>query len=100
MFLKQHIMCVFRISIVRHIRNFAKSLRVTPLLSNMKIGNHRLINADIQARIEPPPIPPIKAMNRKAEETNIIKIKMRRDPASTTSETCELNFQTFKNVKP
>ena len=66
----------------------------------MNLGNSKCLNVDVQARIEPPPIPPIKAMNRKAEETNIIKIKMRRDPASTTSETCELNFQTFKNVKP
>ena len=66
----------------------------------MKIGNKRWLNTDIQARIETPPIPLIKATSEKVKECNIIKIKMLQDPAPATSETYKLKFQTFENGKP
>ena len=65
----------------------------------MKLINNKWINVDFQARIEPPPIPLIKAKNRNTEETDIIKIKMRQYPASTTSETYKLKVQTFEKLK-
>ena len=66
----------------------------------MKLGNNKWLNADIHTRIEPPNPPLIKATNGNTEETNIIKIKMRQDPVSSTSDTYKLNFQTLENVKP
>ena len=66
----------------------------------MKLGNNKWLNADIHTRIEPPKPPPIKATNGNTEETNIIKIKMRQDPASDTSDTYKLKVQTFENGKP
>ena len=41
-----------------------------------------------------------KLSSRKVEEFNIIKIKMRRYPESSTSETYELKDPTFENDKP
>ena len=74
---------------------------MTPTQTNIvKTGNKKWLNEDVQARIDPPPIPLIKATNRNTEETNIIKVKIRQDPASATSETYELKVQTFKNGKP
>ena len=66
----------------------------------MKIGNYKWLNTDVQARIDPPPIPLIKATNVNTEKTNIIKIKMHQDPASATSDTYKLKVQTFENGKP
>ena len=66
----------------------------------MKIGNYKWLNTDVQARIETPPIPLIKATNVNTEETKIIKINMRQDPASATSDTYELKVQTLENCKP
>ena len=66
----------------------------------MKLRNNKWLNTDVQARIKPPPIPLIKATKVETEETNIIKIKMRQEPASATSETYKLKVQTFKNGKP
>ena len=68
-FLKQHLLCVFRIILVRHVQHFAKSLCVTPKSTNiMKLGNSKWIYADVQAHIEPPPIPLIKAKNVNTEK--------------------------------
>ena len=84
-------LCVFRISIIRHVRHFANSMCVIPTSTNiMKLGNNKWLNAYVQARIRPPPIPLIKETNIKTEGKNIIKIKMRQDPVSATSETYEL----------
>ena len=66
----------------------------------MKLGKNRWLNGDFHARIKPPPIPIIMATEEKVEECNIIKMKMRQDPVSATSETSELKFQTFDNGKP
>ena len=90
----------FRIILVRHVQHLAKSLCVKPISSNMNLGNHRWLNADIQARIDPPPIPLIKATNGKTEETDSINIKIHQYPTSTTSDTYKLKVQTFENGKP
>ena len=66
----------------------------------MQLGNNIWKIVDVQARIEPPPISLIKATSEKAEEYNMIKINMCRDPASATSKTYELKVQTFENGKP
>ena len=66
----------------------------------MKLGNNRRINAEVQARIDPPPTPLIRTPSGKVEECNIIKIKMRQYSASVTSNTYELKVQTYKNGKP
>ena len=63
----------------------------------MKLGNNKWLNAGVQARIEPPKIPIIKATSEKTEECNIIKIKILQDPASAASDTYKLKLQTFKN---
>ena len=66
----------------------------------MNLGNNRWLNSDVQARIDPSPTPLIKVTNGKTEETDIINIMMRQDPASATSETYDLKVQTFEYVKP
>ena len=66
----------------------------------MKLGNKKWLNADVQARIEPPTTPLIKEMTEKVEEYNIIKIKMCWDPELAKSETYGLKVQTFENGKP
>ena len=76
------------------------SFKKTQDYPTMNLRNNRWLNADAQACIEPPPIPLIRLTSEKLEECNIIKIKMRRDPASATSKTYDLKFQTFENVKP
>ena len=72
---------------------------MTPTPSNMTIRNNKWINSDVQARIEPPPIPLLRETTRNTEETNIIRIKMHRGPESATSKTYELKVQTFKIFK-
>ena len=66
----------------------------------MKLGNNMFPNVDVQARIEPPPIPLIGAATEKVKGFNTIKINMLRGLASATSETYTLKIPTFKNVKP
>ena len=66
----------------------------------MNLGNNKWLNSDVQACIDSPPIPLIKATNRNKDDMDIINIKMRRDPASTTSKTYELKVHTFENGKP
>ena len=66
----------------------------------MKLGNTQWIKADVKACIEPPPITMISSVTEKVEECNIIKINMRRDPASSTSKTYKLKVPTSKNGKP
>ena len=73
---------------------------MTQISSNMNLGNNRWINLDVQACTEPPPIPLIKATNGKTEETDIIRIKICRGPASATFNTYKLKVQMFENGKP
>ena len=54
------------------------------------------LSADMQARIEPPPITLIKLEVDDDRTTNIIKVKMRRNPSPPTSETYSINMNTFE----
>ena len=65
----------------------------------MKLQNNNRLNADVQAIIEPPPIPLLEVKTGNTEETHIIKINMRQEPASATYNTYEFKVQTFENAK-
>ena len=67
--------------------------------SNMKLRNKKWINANVQACIEPPPIPLINTTAGKMKEFSFINIKMRQDSAAATSDNYKLKFQTFKIFK-
>ena len=58
------------------------------------------LSADIQARIKPPPIPIIKLEVDDERTTNIIKVKMRRNPSSAASKTYSINMNTFDYGQP
>ena len=90
----------FRISLVKHVRHFSKSLRVTPISSSMKLRNNKWLNTDVQARIDPPKTPLLKVTTGKTEETHIIKNKMHQNPVSATYETHNLKVQKFENGEP
>ena len=63
----------------------------------MKIStNPNWLSAEVQARIDPPPIPLSRAVTEKAKKYDIIKIKMRRDHALATSKTYELKIATTR----
>ena len=67
----------------------------------MKIAqSHNCLSTDVQALIEPPPIPLIKVDLEEERASNIIKVKMRRNPALAASETYELKMATFENGQP
>ena len=69
--------------------------------TNTKIhSNPNWLSAETQARIDPPPIPLTKAETEEEIERNIIKVKMRRNLSSDTSETYELKMDTFDNGQP
>ena len=55
---------------------------------------------EIQARIDPPQTPLNKEVTKNAKECNIIKINMRRDPASAMSKTYKLKLAQLENRKP
>ena len=58
------------------------------------------ISADVQACIEPPTIPLIKKEWEELHATDIIKVKIRRNPSQAKSETYNMNTYTFDNVQP
>ena len=58
------------------------------------------LSADMQARIEPPPITLIKLEVDDDRTTNIIKVKMRRNPSSAASEMYNVNMNTFDDGQP
>ena len=62
----------------------------------MNLINNRWIDTNVKAGIKPPPIPLIRAVTEKVAEYNIIKIKMRRGPASATSKIYELKSPSSK----
>ena len=67
----------------------------------MKIGsNPKWLSSDVQARIETPLIPLIKAELEEEKSSNITKVNMRRNPVSAASETYDLNMATFENGQP
>ena len=67
----------------------------------MKIAqSHNCLSTDVQALIEPPPIPLIKVDLEEERASNIIKVKMRRKLTSAMSETHNLNLSMFEDVQP
>ena len=52
---------------------------------------------DMQARIEPPPIPLIKVVVDGDCTTHIIKVKIWRNPSSASSKTYNANMNTFND---
>ena len=58
------------------------------------------ISADMQARIDPPPIPLIKLEVDDDRTTHIIKVKMRRNPSSVASKTYNININMFDDGQP
>ena len=57
-------------------------------------------SADVQALIEPPPIPIINVEEGEYKASNTIKINMRKNPESAVAETYKLKMATFKNIQP
>ena len=53
-----------------------------------------------QAHVEPPSIPPIKGNYDGKSEKYFIKLKLRRDPTSSTSEQYEFRMYLFDNGDP
>ena len=62
--------------------------------------NTNCISADVQADIEPPPIPLIKVELEEEKASDIIRINMRWNPKLSASEMYKLKISTFKNGKP
>ena len=58
------------------------------------------ISAEVQARIEPPPILLIKKNPLESNKCDIINIKIRRNPLDAASETKKLKIVTFKHGQP
>ena len=58
------------------------------------------LSAEVQARIEPPPIPLVKKEPDKVNEYDIINIKMRQNPSDADSEKYELKIVTFDHGQP
>ena len=58
------------------------------------------LSAEFQARIEPPPIPLTKKQPGGVKYYDIIKIKIRRNPANAASERYELKIITFEHGQP
>ena len=64
------------------------------------VSNSNCLSANVQEFIDTSPIPMIKAEDEEEKSSNIIKIKMRRNPASDVSETYELKIAMFNNDQP
>ena len=59
-----------------------------------------LLSAEVQARIDLPPIPIIKKDPQESNEYDIININMRQNPSDAASEMYKLNIVTFENGQP
>ena len=59
--------------------------------------NGQWISADVQVRIEPPPISPIKVELEELYAVHNIKVKFWRNPSQTASETYKINISTFND---
>ena len=53
------------------------------------------ISAEVQVRIEPPPIPLINKETKEVNKYDIIKIKMSQNPSDVASEIYKLKIVTF-----
>ena len=60
-------------------------------------SNQKWLSADVQERNDLLLIQLIKVEEEEEKSSNIIKVKMRRNPASAASETYELNMAMFKH---
>ena len=58
------------------------------------------LRADVQAHIEPFTIPLIKLEVDNEHTTNIIKVKIHRNPSSAASEMHNIKINTFNDVQP
>ena len=58
------------------------------------------LSAEVQARIEPPPIPLVKKEPDKVNEYDIININMRKKTSNTDSETYKLKTVNFEHGQP
>ena len=66
----------------------------------MKISqNDNCISTDVQACINTLTIPLIKVWLEEDRVSNIIKVKMWRNPTSAMSETYNINMSTFEDVQ-
>ena len=63
------------------------------------MNNLGWIRSDMQARIDPPPIPLVKLVLDYDRTTHIIKVKMRINPSSAISETYNVNMKMFGDVQ-
>ena len=61
--------------------------------------NLNWISADVQAYIYLPPISFVKNYDTEERQTNIIKVKIQRNPESTKSGTYEVHMKMFENGK-
>ena len=64
------------------------------------MNNVRWFSSDMQARIEPPPIPLIKLEVDDDRTAHIIKFNMRRNPSSAASEIYNVNMNMFDDGQP
>ena len=64
------------------------------------MNNGQYLSADVQARIEPPPIPLINFEFKDERSIHIIKVRMRRNPTSAVSCTFNINMSTFDDGQP
>ena len=62
--------------------------------------NPNWLSTDVQARIDPPPIPFANMEETEECHTNTIKVNMKRNPESATSETHKRKMKIFENVQP
>ena len=58
------------------------------------------LSADIQVRIEPPSTPLITEELEEQKASNVIRVKIPRNPSQTVSETYKVNVYTFDEVQP
>ena len=58
------------------------------------------LSADIQAQIDPPPTPLIKAELEEQKATNIIKVEIQRNPSQAAPENYKVNTPTLNNGQP
>ena len=62
--------------------------------------NPNWLSEDVQERTNTPPIPFAKKRDTEEHHTNTIRVKMRRNPTSTTSKTYRLHMEMFENLQP
>ena len=58
------------------------------------------ISSYVHSRIDPLPINLIEAELEEHKATNIMKVKIQRNPSQAVSETYKANMSTFNDVQP